>query len=139
MIRKLFVALSAAVFTIAVVITILGHCGSTWVALPPTFGPTLTRSDCTTGVGSTITSKSVATTIHWTVGPPLPIVVTDDGENKITNFNLFFPDECKRCFPRFNAPEWIDLGDGVTEWSQKTWKVLVSGNNECQFPSVLIR
>ena len=32
MIRKLFVALSAAVFTIAVVI-VLGHCGSTWVAL----------------------------------------------------------------------------------------------------------
>jgi len=44
MIRKLFVALSAAVFTMAVVITILGHCGSTWVALPPTFGPALTSN-----------------------------------------------------------------------------------------------
>lgn len=61
MIRKLFVALSAAVFTIAIVITILGHCGSTWVALAPTFGPQLTRSDCTTGGGSTRTTKSVET------------------------------------------------------------------------------
>lgn len=129
MIRKLFVALSAAVLTIAVVITILGHCGSTWVALAPTFGPQLTRSDCTTGGGSTRTTKSVETTIHWTVGPPLRIVVTDLGENKIIIGT--FVDDCKRCFPTFNAPEWIDLGDGVTEWSQKTWAVLVSGNNEC--------
>lgn len=131
MIRKLLVALSAAVFTIGVVITVLGHCGSTWVVAPPTFGPTLTRSDCTTGGASTRTSKSVATTIHWTVGPALPIVVTDFGENKITTTSVIFGDGCKRCFPTFNAPEWIDLGNGVTEWSQKTWAVLVSGNNEC--------
>ena len=88
MIRKLFVALSAAIFTIAVGITILGHCGSTWVALDPTFGPTLTRSNCTTGDVTVRTSKSVATTIHWTVGPALPVVVTDFGENKFCRLSL---------------------------------------------------
>jgi hypothetical protein len=81
--RKLLVAVSAAVFIIAIAITILGHCGSTWVALDPTFEPNLTRSNCTTGGARTTTKKSVATTIHWTVGPPLPIVVSDFGENML--------------------------------------------------------
>jgi hypothetical protein len=81
--RNILVALSAAVFTIAIAITILGHCGSTWVAQEPTFGPQLTRSNCTTGGSHTTTTKSVSTTIHWTVGPEKTVVVTDTGENKI--------------------------------------------------------
>jgi hypothetical protein len=55
--RKLLVAVSAAVFIIAIAITILGHCGSTWVALDPTFEPNLTRSNCTTGGARTTTKK----------------------------------------------------------------------------------
>ena len=127
--RKLFVALSVAVFIIAVAITILGHCGSTWVVQDPTFGPQLTRSDCTTGSSSTITSKSVATTIHWTVGPPVSIVVTDSGQNKI--FSQFLGEGCHRCFPVFESPQWIDLGNGVTDWRQITWKQLVTDDGVC--------
>ena len=99
--RTLFVALSAAFVTLAVAITILGHCGSTWVVQEPTFGPQLTRSDCTTGGARTTTTKSVSTTIHWNVGPPLTVVVTDFGENKI--ISGFTTDDCKRCFPVFDA------------------------------------
>lgn len=127
--RKLFVASSAAVFVIAAAITILAHCGSTWIVQDPTFGPPLTRSDCTTGGPRTTTSKSVSTTIHWTVGPPLTIVVTDSGENKLILGT--FTNDCARCFPIFEAPEWIDLGNGVTEWSQKTFKRLVTEDNQC--------
>jgi hypothetical protein len=127
--QKLFVALSTAGFIIAVAITILGHCGSTWVALDPTFGPQLTRSNCTAGGSKTTTSKSVETTIHWTVGAPLTTVITDSGENKIIIGT--FSDDCTRCFPVFNSPEWIDLGNGVTEWSQKTFKRLVTEDNQC--------
>jgi hypothetical protein len=131
--RNILVALSAAVFTIAIAITILGHCGSTWVAQEPTFGPQLTRSNCTTGGSHTTTTKSVSTTIHWTVGPEKTVVVTDTGENKI--IQAFIGEDCKRCFPVFNAPEWIDLGNGVTEWSQKTWAQFVGEDNQCVLQS----
>src|SRR5688572_29549811 len=118
--RRVFVALSTAVFVIAVAIRILGHCGSTWVTQAPTFGPPLTESGCTaSGQGTTTTSKSVSTTIHWTVGPPVTVVITDFGQNKI--ISNFLTTDCARCFPIFNEPEWIDRGNGVTEWSQKTW------------------
>ena len=45
--HKLFVAFSATVFSIAVVISIASHCGSTWVFQAPTFGPTLDPNGCT--------------------------------------------------------------------------------------------
>lgn len=45
MTRALFVALAAVVVVIAAAISILAHCGSTWVAQDPTFGPDLTRSN----------------------------------------------------------------------------------------------
>ena len=62
--HKLFVAFSATVFSIAVVISIAAHCGSTWVFQAPTFGPTLDPNGCTAGSNPTTTSKSVSTTIH---------------------------------------------------------------------------
>lgn len=127
--RKIFVALSAASFMIAVAISILAHCGSTWVAQEPTFGPQLTRSNCTTGASHTTTTKSVSTTIHWTVGPEKTVVITDSGQNKVVPGT--FTEGCIRCFPVFNSPEWIDVGNNVTEWSQKTFAQVVGGNNQC--------
>ena len=126
--RKLFVALSAVAFNVVLAIAILGHCGNTWVVQEPSFGPQLTRSNCTTGGGRTTTSKSVETTIHWTVGAPLTVVITDSGENHIVSGT--FTDGCTRCFPVFGAPEWIELGD-VTEWSQKTFRQTVGNNQDC--------
>jgi hypothetical protein len=31
----------------------------------------------------------------------------------------------------FNEPAWVDLGNGVTDWSQKTWRQTVNENLEC--------
>jgi hypothetical protein len=130
--RKIFVALSAAVLIVSVAISIIAHCGSTWSALDPTFGPQLPNG-CTASSNPTTTSKSIATTIYWTVGPPLPVVVTDNGQNKLLEGPIFgFPSECKRCFPEFDNPQWIDLGNGVTEWSQITRKqTITQDTNEC--------
>ena len=114
--QKILIAFSTVAVSIGITISIAAHCGSTWVVAPPAFGPTLGPDGCTVGGNPTITSKSVATTIHWTVGPPLPVVVTDSGENAMSSGN------CIRCFPIFNSPEWIDLGNGVTDWRQLTFK-----------------
>ena len=130
MIRKIFVALSAAAFEFVVAISILAHCGSTWVTHAPTFGPQLTRADCTTGGARTITSKSVTTTIHWTVGQPITEAITDFGENKIV-IGSFGGDGCARCFPIFEAPQWKEERPGVTEWRQLTWKQTVGAENQC--------
>ncbi len=45
--RKLFVAFLAAVFNLSVAITILAHCGSTWITQAPSFGPQLGSNGCT--------------------------------------------------------------------------------------------
>lgn len=124
--QKLIIAFWATVFTIALAISIAAHCGSTWVTQAPTFGPTLGFNGCTVGSNPTTTSKSVTTTIHWTVGPPLTVVITDSGMNKAVGTNT-----CVRCFPTFEAPQWIDLGNGTTEWSQLTWQQVVDGANTC--------
>lgn len=117
MIRKVFVALSVTVFDVAVTISILAHCGDTWVTQAPTFGPQLTRSNCTDGGTTTTTTKSVETTIHWTVGPERTVVITDQGENKI--IPGIISDDCVRCFPVFESPEWIDLGTVLPNGTRK--------------------
>jgi hypothetical protein len=81
--QKLFVVFSAAVVIIGLTISIAAHCGSTWVEQAPTFGPTLGPNGCTADSNPTTTSKSVETTIHWTVGLPLTVVITDSGMNEL--------------------------------------------------------
>lgn len=129
MIRKVLVALSATAFELVVAISILAHCGSTWVTQAPTFGPQLSANGCTASTNPTTTSKSVETTIHWTVGAPVTTVITDSGQNKLVPG--FFTDNCVRCFPIFDAPQWIDKGNGVTEWRQLTWKQTIGAENQC--------
>ena len=131
--RKLIIAFSATVFTIGVAIGIAAHCGSTWVTQSPTFGPTLGPNGCTANSNPTTTSKSVETTIHWTVGPPKTVVITDSGANKLVGG--FFTNTCVRCFPVFDTPEWTDLGNGITRWSQLTYQEIVDGSNNCQVSS----
>lgn len=133
MTNKLLLMLLATIVTIAASITIIAHCGSTWVAQAPTFGPPLGEANCLDGnlTNPTVTTKSVATTIYWTVGNPLSVVITDEGENKefqdgIATFR------CVRCFPTFNTPEFRDIGSGVTEWNQRTFKVFVNDFENCQ-------
>ena len=124
--QKLIIAFSTTVFMIVLAISIDAHCGSTWVTQAPTFGPTLGFNNCTVNSNPTTTSKSVSTTIHWTVGPPLTVVITDSGMNKAVGTNT-----CVRCFPTFETPRWIDRGNGTTEWSQLTRQQIVDGANSC--------
>jgi hypothetical protein len=55
--RKLIVVFSAAVFCIGVVISIAAHCGSTWIAQAPTFGPQLGPNGCTANSNPTTTQQ----------------------------------------------------------------------------------
>ena len=81
--QKLIIAFSVAVLIVGLTISIAAHCGSTWVTQAPTFGPTLGPNGFTADSNPTTTSKSVSTTIHWTVGAPLTVVITDSGQNKL--------------------------------------------------------
>ena len=66
--RNLFMAFSAAVFNLAIAITIFAHCGSTWITQAPSFGPQLGSNGCTRqDQTTTTTTKSISTTIHFTV------------------------------------------------------------------------
>jgi len=127
--RKLIVAFSATVLLIVISIGIAANCGSTWVAQSPTFGPPLGPNGCTADSNPTTTSKSVQTTIYWTVGAPLTVAVTDSGMNKLVGG--LFTNTCVRCFPTFETPQFIDLGNGTTQWKQLTWQKIVDGANEC--------
>jgi hypothetical protein len=131
--NKLFVAFSAAVFSLAVAITILAHCGSTWITQGPSFGPQLGSNGCTQqNQLVTTTTKTVLTTIYFTVGPPITEPITDSGQNKVVpGFFFGLTDGCARCFPIFSAPQFTDLGNGVTSWSQNTWKQTVNAEGEC--------
>jgi hypothetical protein len=132
--QKLIVAFATAVFVIGLAISIAAHCGSTWVVQAPSFGPALGPNGCIAdSTNPTTTSKSVNTTIHWTVGPPSNVVVTDSGQNKLVGG--FFSSTCVRCFPVFDTPEWIDLGNGITRWRQRTWQQVVSSSNTCMVTS----
>lgn len=127
--QKLIAAVATSIFIIGLAIRIAAHCGSTWVVQAPSFGPALGPNGCTADSNPTTTSKSVNTTIHWTVGPPAILVVTDSGQNKLVGG--FLSSTCVRCFPVFETPEWVDLGDGVTHWRQRTFQQVVSSNNTC--------
>src|SRR5205085_9170884 len=127
--RKLVTTVATFVLSIALAISIVAGCGSTWTTQAPTFGPTLGPNSCTAASNPTVTSKSVETTIHWTVGPPLTQVITDSGENKF--FNNGVTQDCLRCFPSFNTPEWIELPDNKTGWSQLTYQQFITSLNTC--------
>lgn len=139
MTRNLIVALLATIVTISASITIIAGCGSTWVEEPPTFGPVLGGSNCLSASGGltssslgykSVTSKSVRTTIYWTVGNPSTITVTDSGENLWAQNGM--SGTCVRCFPTFNTPTWREVEGGVTEWSQETYKQFVNDFGNCQ-------
>lgn len=83
--KVLIISLLTVLFSFSLTVLVLAHCGSTWETQPPTFGPTLGFNNCTVNSNPTVTSKSVETTIHWTVGSPLTQVITDSGENKALN------------------------------------------------------
>lgn len=125
--RKLFVAFAAAGFNLALSIAILAaYCGSTWITQPPTFGPALGSNGCTAGNELvTTTSKSVATTIYFSVGPPITATITDSGQNRVV------AGDCARCFPIFNAPEFKEIENGQTSWIQKTWMQTANAEGEC--------
>lgn len=128
--RKLAVACATFLFSTLVAISIIAGCGSTWVAQAPTFGPSLGTNGCTVNSNPTVTSKSVETTIHWTVGPPSTLVITDSGENKAISTGV--TSTCIRCFPTFNTPEWIELSnENKTEWRQFTYAQFVTPDNTC--------
>lgn len=127
--KILFIFLLTLSVSFSLTVLVLAHCGSTWSALPPTFGPPLGNTGCIADSNPTTTTKSVQTTIYWTVGTPLTVVVTDAGMNKLVGG--FFTNSCVRCFPIFEAAGWTDLGDGTTRWSQNTYYEYVSDNNEC--------
>lgn len=129
--RKLFIALAAAVTTISIAITILAHCGSTWIAHAPTFGPQLADGCTASNQNLTTTTKTVITDIHWTVGQPRRLEVTDSGQNKRLFTAGLIPSDCVRCFPIYDAPHWVDVGNGVTEWRQQTWMQTVGAENQC--------
>ncbi len=127
--RKLIFALSATAFIIGIAISIAAHCGSTWVFQAPSFGPALGTNGCTVNTNPTPTTKSVSTDIHWTVGSPLTVVITDSGMNKALGGLVF--SSCVRCFPTFNEPEWVAIGN-TTEWTQLTYQQIVNSNDACQ-------
>jgi hypothetical protein len=114
------------------------NCGSTWEVAPPTFGPPLGSDGCTAGstpgapgTNPTTTSKSVPTKIYWNVGSPLEVVVTDSGQNY--DKGAIFGADCLRCFPSFEAPKFVDLGNGVTSWQQTTRQAFVNTTNKSCF------
>ena len=110
---------------------VLAHCGSTWTTQAPTFGPSMPSNACTANSNPTVTSKSVETTISWTVGLPLKQVITDSGENEeFTNFPAFGT-TCVRCFPEFDTPQWTEPSAGVTGWSQLTYQEFITSDRTC--------
>jgi len=130
MTRKLATAFATLVLSIVVAITIVAHCGDTWESADPNFGPTLGPNGCTASSNPTVTTKSVDTTIHWNVGPPLTQTITDQGENK--SFNNGLAQSCTRCFPEFETPQWSEPSAGITRWSQLTYKKFISSSNTCE-------
>ena len=127
--KVLIISLLTVSFSFSLTVLVFAHCGSTWETQAPTFGPTLGVNGCTVNSNPTVTTKSVQTTIHWTVGTPLTQVITDSGENKALSGT--FGTNCLRCFPEFEAPQWTEPSTGVTRWSQVTYKVFVTSGDTC--------
>lgn len=82
--KVLIISLLTVSFSFSLTVIVLAHCGSTWTTQAPTFGPTLGPNGCTADSNPTVTSKSVQTTIYWTVGSPISQTetITASGENK---------------------------------------------------------
>jgi len=135
MMRKLTIALLSISLGLSITIIIRAHCGSSWDFAQPTFSPTLNVFDCLHGstdiVGDnpTQTTKEVSTTIQWTVGQPITVPISDLGQNR--RDAVFGGGVCTRCFPDFFTPEFADIGDGVTEWSQTTRASIALGIDTC--------
>src|ERR1700752_778165 len=135
MIQKLILALSAVTVSLSLAIIIRAHCGSSWDFAPPTFTPTLNVGDCLHGssdlVGEkpTTTYKTVQTTIHWLVGSPITVPITDSGQNRRDGLGIGYA--CTRCFPDFFTPQFADIGEGVTEWQQGTRAAIVLSQDSC--------
>ena|GEM_PF-5725130 len=55
--RKLAVACATFLFCLAVAISIIANCGSTWVAQAPTFGPALGTNNCTVNSNPTVCTR----------------------------------------------------------------------------------
>lgn len=128
--KLLIISLLTVSFSFFLTTFVLAHCGSTWVAQPPTFGPEIASNGCVLNHNPEVTSKSVDTTIYWTVGLPLRQVITDSGENKLFSSG-FMTSTCVRCFPEFDEPEWSEPSTDVTRWSQLTWQAFVTSQNTC--------
>jgi hypothetical protein len=77
----------------------------------------------------TTTYKTVETTIHWLVGLPITVAVTDSGQNRRDGIGIGYV--CTRCFPDFFTPQFADIGGGVTEWQQVTRAAIVLSQDSC--------
>jgi hypothetical protein len=133
--RKLTFALVSSILSLSIAIIIRAHCGSSWDFGPVTFSPTLNVADCLHGstdlVGDnpTQTTKTVPTTIQWLVGSPITVSISDNGQNR--RDGTLLGTVCTRCFPEFFAPQFDDIGGGITEWSQVTRAAVAIDVNSC--------
>jgi hypothetical protein len=111
--RKLTIALLSSVLSLSIAIIIRAHCGSSWDFGPPAFSPTLNVAGCLhgdndiVGANPTQTIKTVATTVHWLVGPPETVQVWDYGQNR--RDGVFLGTVCTRCFPEFFTPQFRSI------------------------------
>ncbi len=86
--RKLTISLLSISLSLSITIIIRAHCGSSWDFAPSTFAPMLNVGDCLhasnriNGANPTETTKTVSTTIHWTVGQPITVPISDFGQNR---------------------------------------------------------
>jgi len=134
--KKLTFVLLSSILSLSLGIVINAHCGSSWEFAPPTFSPNLNIFDCLhgnngiSGDNPTNTTKTVATTIMWYVGQPIEVNISDHGQNRRDSI---FPlgAACTRCFPDFFTPQFDDIGNNVTEWSQLTRGAIALGIDSC--------
>lgn len=127
--RILIISLLTVSFSFSITVIVLAHCGSTWTTQAPTFGPTLGTNGCTVNSNPTVTTKSVATTIFWTVGSPISHTETIT-RARIKRSTAHW-NQLPRCFPEFETPQWTEPSAGVTRWSQLTYKVFVTSADTC--------
>ncbi|MDQ5844226.1 MAG: hypothetical protein M3539_02910 [Acidobacteriota bacterium] len=119
---------AAIIFTFSA--QVFATCGDTWIAGPPTFGPSGVEFNCIPNGNPTNTTKTVHTVIYWLDGYSRTIDVKDDGQNRdIRSFGSPFED-CVRCFPVFQQPFWEETGD-TAYWDQITRPVYCEENGLC--------
>jgi len=133
--QKLTITLLAISLSLSTGIVSRAHCGSSWDFAQPTFSPTLNVANCLHGSSSLVgdnptdTVKTVLTTVYWLRGQPEEIKIDENGQNR-RDTNFFGP-QCTRCFPDFFSPQFDDLGNGVTRWSQVTRAAIAISLNQC--------